>query len=290
MDELQGRLRRVLDPLGYGIPRRAVISASSRVVMDKSRAVDETEIGSISEVCSIIFGTEPRHPADLLRRAFTSSSKDSTWQALRDDIVWEYPVTLGLEYVGDVVRVLLAQPDECRAFVCLKLVVGTSPEVWEGLMESFVDIAGQIAAIDSEVVVLAFRETLTFLNVPRQTLYDMVMRYPQTVKFLRYTDIAGVYDCGHAVVEKLIEYARTLPAPQRTGPLVFLAVLTQHSILPRGAAALGLETLVGLKRVKYDVQVAASAAVLAQCEESSVVASLAAVIESLAAALQKSTT
>ena len=100
MDELQGRLRRVLDPLGYGIPRRAVISASSRVVMDKSRAVDETEIGSISEVCSIIFGTEPRHPADLLRRAFTSSSKDSTWQALRDDIVWEYPVTLGLEYVG----------------------------------------------------------------------------------------------------------------------------------------------------------------------------------------------
>jgi len=282
------RLRDLVDPTGHGVPRRAVLAGPGRLAVDKSRAPDQPEVDVISEICHLCFQTEPRHAVELMDRALVQDLPDA-WTALRDDLVWGYPVPVCQDHVPHIVAALY-RPSECRVFVCAKLIASSDDAVcWSSLEDSFEDVLRHVTTVDSEVAASAFQEVVARLGIDAAVVAECLCQHPASAKMflgLCHADLLGVARAAPHLADVLETHARSLPAGKRYPTLAFLATLA-HAGVRVGKPQLGVDTLVELRRQKYDVRLAAAAAVLAQTHDDPTVAALVHAVESLACTLQK---
>ena len=286
------RLRGLLRHAGEKPPRRAVLAGPGRLVADKSRAPGEPEVDVLSEICHVVFGTEPRDARALLDRALVQNVPEA-WAALRDDLVWGYPVNVDHDHVPHVVAALLAQPpDECRVFACSKLIMSSSGAAWDPLVAALPRIVRAVSALESDVAAAAVREVIAHFGVAPACIADCVSTCPRSaVLFLGTStqDLLAAHRAAPQLVARVHAHARALPAAQRYAPLAFLASLAQAGapVDAASTSALGVDTLVDLRRQKFDLRVAAAAAVLAQSCADPAIAALVHVIETLAASLAR---
>ena len=279
---MEDKLKRILDPLGRGIPRRAAIDPQTGLVVDKVCHPRLKEIDALSEICHVVFRTEPRDPRHVLHRALVLNTS-TAWDALRDD------VSLGISYkiAGDdvchVIRCLLTQPNETQAYVCSMLITTNPLEKW-----SFdVDIvARHLATLDSDMVCEAFQKVAGLMTISTEHLARLIAEYPQTCRiFLSTPRLADVYSHSPEIVGILCRYAETLRPAHRYPPLAFLATLCHAGVYV--PPDVGIDTMVKLRKTTYDAKIAAAAAVIIQGSSDQTVRAFGNVMESMAAHMQK---
>ncbi len=279
------RVRQILNPLRHQPPRRAVLS-DCNLVIDKTADPSKPEIEALSEICSIAFDTEPRHPADLLRRALVNNVS-AAWNALRDDLVCGYSVPLPHEYARDIHRHLSDCPTECMTFVCLTLVC-QSPHEWFSSLDIGV-LARNVASYS--ILSPLFCQTIEHLRVPDSVIAETLESAPTTVAFfLGACNPSALCALRPTLPTTLIGHAYALHAAERYAPIGFLALLVRlndRHVDVSQAATLGIKTLTCIPKKRFDARVAAAASVLAQKSPDPDIAAIASIVETLATALQR---
>lgn len=270
------RIRQLLDPFGYGLPRRAVLAPGTMVFIDKRKASTEPEIEVVSQICAVLQEQEPRRADELLYRALTLD-RDSAWEAVRDDLVLGYPLVVDDDPVA-AVRAMLVRPTECKVFVCCKLLQKCSPV--EAVGDALEDLCASVVGLRSDVACTAFRELLE-CNPQDPTRVLTILRDDPSTCVLFPPDAVPV-----EAADLVASYARGVPAKTRRHALGLLAGLVHRGATASGIADLGVSTLIDMHKSRMDVRVVAAAAVLIQTSEDRTLRGLATVTESLAAALQ----
>lgn len=278
-------LRRILSPLGQPI-RRAVL-LSTGLVADKKDHPELSEVDALSELCAHVFPVEPRHTPLLLRKAF-SYNVDSAWQAIHDDLSCNIDMDASA-YVEEFTRHMIAATSRNQMFSVCSFAVNTpqwhldatdDPEPVDRLLDAFVRYLDTTRGSD---MVELFQAIVARCIPNVDAVYTRIMQTPSSaVLFLRHPEI------GHLVMkagvgQHICEYATTLRPEDRYHPLAVVATLMQrgHSV----RHAVGLDTLMALSSKRFDIGVAAAAAVIAREDENDVVRQLARLIESLAATI-----
>jgi hypothetical protein len=279
---MEARLKSILDPLGRGVPRRAVIDPHTGLVIDKVHHPRLKEIDALSEICHIVFRTEPRDPLQVLHRALVLNI-GTAWDALRDDTILGITYKIAGDDVGHVIRCLLTQPNETQAYVCSMLVSTNPLEKWSF---DFDHVARHIATLDSDTVCQAFQKVTSLMTISTEHLGRLVIEYPHTCRlFLSTPRLADVYSHCPDIVGILCRYAGTLRAAQRYPPLAFLATLCHAGVYV--PPDVGIDTMVKLRKTTYDAKIAAAAAVIIQGSSDDTTRAFGNIIESMAAHLQK---
>ena len=283
-------LRVLLDPLDRGvIPRRVAVLQDSGLVVDRLWAPDAAEVDVLSEIAHLFFATEPRRPGDLLRRALIDDVP-TAWDALRDDISLGIPVPVrGFE--EHVVRHLSARPTATRAYVCGHLLLAAGPDAgaWKTLDLSAV--VRHLAALDSEAAFLVFQRVLETAPLPIAQVAEILRATPgAAAMFLGHPHLVQLVSVDRELPGALCDYAASRPVAQRYPALAIVAIMCHSGM--KFAHPVGLDTLRSLRKAKFDVALAAAAAVIAQqsAPESPDIAALAGIVETLAANLQKALT
>ena len=277
---MEDALRRILDPLGRGIPRRAAIDPCTGLVVDKVHHPRLKEIDALSEICHIVFRTEPRDPVHVLHRALVLNSR-SAWDALRDDVSLGITYKIAGDDVGHVIRCLLTQPNETQAYVCSELISANPLEKWSF---DFDAVARHLATLESDTVYEAFQKVTGLMTISTEHLGRLVAEHPHTCRiFLSMPRLADAY--SPEIVDVLCRYARTLRPAQRYPPLAFLATLAHAGVYV--PPDVGIDTMVKLRKSTYDAKIAAAAAVIIQGSSDETTRAFGNVIESMAAHLQK---
>lgn len=265
-------VKSLLDPCGYGIPRRAVVLPETGLVCDKTRAPDLPELDCLSQLCHVLFGTEPRDPELLMRRALDDIP--AAWDALKDDLLLGISFDVPHDLVGEFVRVLSHAPNATQAYVCLKLVP-------------------QHARIESVLLsCLSLRDDLVLnacssLSIDVHTMAHMLVTHPRSAAiFVTHPKLLDVYRLQPTVCTVLCDHAMTLPVNDRYPPLSVVAQLVHSGIAPPKDHPVVLDTLTTMRR-NYDVKLAAAAAVLGQSHSDPTVRALSRVIETLGATIQR---
>ena len=279
---METQLRSLLDPLGRGIPRRVVIDPHTGLVTNKLVCPRLKEVDVLSEICHIVFNTEPRDQQRILYRALILNVS-TAWNALREDISLGITYKIAGDDVGHVVRCLLNQPNETQAYVCSAFITSNPLEHWSFDLSH---VTRHLAHIESDTVCEAFQKVLQLLGFSMTHLAQLVTECPHTCRmFLTMPRLADVYTHMPEIVDILCRYTASLRPIQRYPPLAFLAILCHSGIhIPPDV---GIETMIKLRKTSYDAKIAAAAAVIIQGSSDESTRAFGNVIESLAAHLQK---
>jgi hypothetical protein len=279
--ELERTLRLLLDPRGQGIPRRATLDYAGLVV----DATSLQEIDVVSDVCHALFGAElePRDPVSLVDRAVIQNIP-AAWSALRDDCranrvpdhVW------GRISPHHMLAALFRPVDESVVDVCahilerLDISLDVPTDRWS-------DLARAISSSD------AGRAIMEHLDPSVRDIATILIEAPEAGSlFLGSSSVAvgAAARCDPKVVTSLVAHAAALAPHRRYVPLALLARISSggsRDVDP----AIGVATLVDLKRRAFDAKLAAAAAVIAQRHDDPAIRGMAHVVESLASAVQR---
>ena len=279
--KLERTLRLLLDPRGRGIPRRATLDYAGLVV--DATALQETDV--VSDVCHALFGSElePRDPALLIDRAVTHNIP-SAWRALRDDCranrvpdhVW------GRVSPNHMLAALFRPVDESVVDVCayildrLDLALDVPADRWS-------EVARSISSSD------AGRAIMEHLDPSVRDVATILVEAPEAGSlFLGSASVAvgAAARCDPGVVPSLVAHAAALAPHRRYAPLALLAIISSGGFGDVDPA-IGVSTLVDLKRRAFDAKLAAAAAVIAQRHDDAAIRGMAHVVESLASAVQR---
>ena len=267
-------VRHILDPLGRGPPRRAVVCPATGLIGDKTSAPHLPEIHALSEMCRECFDTEPRDPDTLLRRAF-EDDLDSAWRALRDDIL------LGHEFRPDPSKIAAVlnreDVDELRTYACAMLTKTFEDVDVETLVERAVDqgFSDSVLAALQEATVRLDPDVVARLLEKRPGAARMFLTYPTMSHVpMRHPNDAMAL-CAHA---------SSIPVKERYPCLALASLLARTGA--RVTTSVATDTMVRLRKSKFDVRVAAAAAALASFDSDPIVRAMSSVIESLAAHVQ----
>lgn len=280
--DLKTRLRALLDPLGRGVPRRAVYTD---VITDLTDAPDAPELDAVSEICHLVFGTETRHPGTLLTRALDLDIP-SAWSALCDDLTTGHAFAVTDRVAAAVPHALLRRPPtEARTVACALLAASAPDALRAPLRARLVDIVGVQAALASPAAVASLQKLVTAAAPPPADVATILTRYPYAAKAVLLCDLRAAHACDPGgVVQSLETYARARAPLARTDALSALAALVQQGVAVR--TDLGAETLVRVAGLKYDVRLAAACAVLMRGDGGGARCTVARLVESLAAMAQ----
>lgn len=272
---MMNALQTLLDPYGHGIPRRVVVLPETGLVCDKTRAPSLPEISSLSEIVHVLFKTEPRDPETLLRRCVIDDVP-TAWIALRDDLVLGYSFVVPEDLISHFVKLIHSQPGAVRTYVCLKLIPKYART--EATLK-------HACSLEDVHVLDACRE----MDIDIQYAARLMMTYPETsVAFITHPRLLDVHRFQPTLCSTLCDYAMTVR--DRYPPLSIVAQLVHAGIAPPPDHPVGLDTLQKLRKGKFNVKLAAAAAVLCQCHTDAVVRNLSGVIETLSATIQRLST
>lgn len=270
MDIDRDRVRSILDPTGRGPPRRAVYTTH---VVDKTEAPNERELDALSELCRLLFDTEPREPRDLLRRCF--EGRATAWKALEDDVRLGYEVPLEpddapkmLEYLrGSLVTTAIASS-------CGMLIPKTPAEWWAA--GSWADIFPKIPRASYDDFKMVARHVSASVETVARILRDRPDAAPLFAT-MRPGDLKLACD-DPAVASALTTYAEH--HPEDHGALAILG------IVGKADPELGLAVLARVPRSKIDLRTVAAAALALQRSEDKRIKNAGMIIEALCARVQ----
>jgi hypothetical protein len=274
--------------------RRAVLTEQGTVA-DKTTYPSLQEVPVLSEICALLFAnTEPRHAPELLRRAFKYGIA-SAWQAVYDDITCNLYIDAA-EYTEDFMKHLIeacsiAQPTRLFCICHFAIQHDWPPmdyELFQGhtaLVDDFVRaVVSLVVACPVLPTLLDYLQTIMRrICPPIETVYQYMKDQPGScVLFLQHPDL------GHLIMKQdlgnhLCAYAETRRPEERNHILTCIAKLVQMG-LPI-CTNIGKETLMALSSRRFDINVAAAAAVIAREEPDPTVQQLARLIETLAATI-----
>lgn len=268
-------VRKLVDPMRTGnIPRRVVVSPETGLVCDITSAPHLPECEVLSEICSVMYNTEPRNPTDLVRRAFDDNIQ-TAWEAMRDDILVGYT----FEIPQTSVRKWLYAGDELRVSVCCRLVSQKIGHIEYGRLASRPFTDDTFAALQHVVAA----------SIPTpETVATLVCEFPRCCRmFLRYPRIVDLPLFRSDIGLKVCEYASTVDIGKR------YPALAMASLVARAGAKIdpdiGASTLTQIRRSRIDIRLAAAAAGLAATAGNPTHRAMAGLIESLAAHIQSNT-
>jgi hypothetical protein len=262
----------LIDPYGHGIPRRVVVLPDTGLICDKTRAPTVPEISSLSEVFHTLFQTEPRDAETLLRRCVIDDVS-TAWMALRDDLVMGYSFLVPDELVSHFVKLLDSRPGPVQTFACLKLIPKHA--------RTEATLLHACTLKDAHVL-----EVCRDMDIDIHTVARLLVTHPETsVAFITHPRLLDVHRLQPMVCRVLCDYAST--AHDKYPPLSIVAQLVHAGIAPPKDHPVGLDTLQKLRKGKFNVKLAAAAAVLCQHHTDPVVRNLSAVIETLSATIQR---
>jgi hypothetical protein len=265
-------IQTLIDPYGYGIPRRVVVLPETGVLCDKTRAPTLPEISSLSEVLHQLFHTEPRDPETLLRRCVIDGVS-TAWTALRDDLVIGYAFHVPEDLVSHFVKLLNSKPGPVQTFVCLKLIPKHA--------RTEATLLHACSLRDAHVI-----EACREMDLDIHTVARLMVSHPETsVAFITHPRLLEVHRLQPTLCRVLCDYA--LSAKDKYPPLSIVAQLVHSGVAPPKDHPVGLDTLQKLKKGKFNVKLAAAAAVLCQHHTDPIVRNLSAVVETLSATIQR---
>lgn len=275
MDDVKKTLLGLLDPRGTGkVPRRAVL-LDCGLIVDRTEAPDKPEVHVVSQIARAVFDTEPRDPNDLLHRALVLNVP-SAWDALKDDLVLGYSFVLPNNMVSHAHRHLVHHPTPAKAYVCSRLLLHT--DVPKNIFDDLP--VGAIADMPEDAV-LAVQTMLQALQPDVAKVAKVLRDAPNACRlFLTHTRLSQLPYHDPQLLDHLCEHAASVPVKLRYPTLALVAVVCQSGV--RFSHDVGVQTLEALAKTKFDVKLAAAAAVVAgpKC-------TLSPLIETLAAAVQK---
>jgi hypothetical protein len=270
-------IRHLVDPTKSGIPRRAVISPDTGLVCDKTRAPHLPEVDVLSEMCRVLYGTEPRSPADLVRRAF-EEDRASAWTALRDDLLLGFDIAVA----PDLISKWLHRGDELRVYVCSLCARNVALED--------VDYSALVprACAFSDDTLAALQSVVSAAAPSPEIVAAMVSEYPRSCRmFLKYPRMIDLPVLCPEIGLKLCNYAESLPVQDRYPSLAMASFVSRAGGKVR--TDVGVKTLVAMRRSRFDVRLAAAAASLASADPDPTHRAMSGIIETLAAHIQTST-
>jgi hypothetical protein len=265
-------IKTLIDPYGHGIPRRVVVLPDTGLLCDKTRAPTLPEISSLSEVVHLLYDTEPRDPEALLRRCVIDDVP-TAWTALRDDLVLGYAFKVPEELVGHFLKLLDSKPGAVQTFVCLKLIPKHA--------RTEATLVHACSLRDAHVL-----EACREMDIDIHTAARLLVSHPETsVAFITHPRLLEVHLLQPTVCRVLCDYA--MSAKDMYPPLSIVAQLVHSGVAPPTDHPVGLDTLQKLRKGKFNVKLAAAAAVLCQHHPDPIVRNLSAVIETLSATIQR---
>lgn len=290
MDPSIKTIQSLLDPLHHGV-RRAVVTDDG-LVQDKTHHPDLTEIQVLSNICHVVFHTEPRDAQTLLHRAFIEDIQ-TAWDALADDI------RLGIvEYTGFESYIQHVYPCIRNAYTFEKVYVAASllaayHEATDIPMNGKIQFQECVSAVRKytthpkyQDLVAAFQKLVRSIMFPVRDIGDILTTNPESCDLCIYHPHIDQVCISHPeVVQILSDAAMALAPPKRQPYMVMLALFSRHG--SRITHPVGLDTLVALRHHTFHLNLAAASAVLAQPQTDSTVASLCALIETLCTVIQK---
>ena len=278
--------------------RRAVLLETGLVADKKDHPLLE-EVPILSELCAIVFpDTEPRHPPELLRRAFDYGIP-SAWDAVYDDIVSDISIDAS-SYTEEYLRHMIEACTTMQSTRLFSVCYFASKENWPSTnmdlhpfvsdlmraMVAFIRAQGDVSRPYKKLcpkIVPYLQTVIERLCPPVDAVYEWILQTPEScILFQHHPDL------GHLVMKQglgqhLFTYAERVRPDERYHVLMFIAKLVQNGMPV--VHPLGSQTLMALSGTRFDIKVAAAAAVIAREESDPTIEHLARLIETLAATI-----
>ena len=279
-------IRRIVNPLGARI-RRAVLTDTG-LLADQADHPSLPEIDMLSEICGRLFpGTEPRHSPILLQRAF-KFNVITAWAAIYDDLKCDVKFDVS-SYTDDFASEMLRATNWKHLYVVAKFASSTAgwtlddPESIQSLIRQFVIMVKECDQDLASNMMEVLQDVVSQINPSVDTVYKTVMEMPSSaglfIKHQELSHLAMKVGIGHCVCE----YTATQRAEDRYYTLAFVAKLIQLG--HRVTHPVGLDTLTSLSSKRFDIHIAAAAAVIAREDDDPTVRHLTRLIETLAATI-----
>lgn len=276
-------LRRILDPFSQKI-RRAVLCPTTGCIIDKTKAPDQPEIDSISEICSRILDVEPRHSKELLHRAIVLNKMEA-WNALYDDI------RLGYTFDASMYQIMLhhhlMNTRSCQQLYVIGVLFGNRID---GLDIQDISTAIQQYTKDPLYIptIEIYQKIVQVLCPDTEDVAQILLHHPElSGLFATHPLLVDVYVKHRNLPTVLCDYALSVDVSQRYYPLSIVAIFIHNGLHIQHPV--GLDTLCQLRRKKFDIKVCAAACVVSQSSSTTTpeIKHLCTLIETLCATIQR---
>jgi len=300
-----GKFDRIKHLLGRHTPghpiRRAVLLPTTGMVADKTQYPELPEVSVLSQLCETVFKMEPCHIPVLLERAFEHNI-NTAWEALYDDIMCGIPID-ATAYAPDFIKhmVQAAGTNQLKylytvshlATVTKDWLTCIHDDAHDEHMSSDRLLDAMVSCMEQKQVTQKTHEYPGLIPILQQVVARLcpsiqivstyIMNTPGScILFLKhpeFTHLAMVPDLG----TRLCAYTRTLHPEDRGNTLACIAKLTQKGMMI--SDNIGKETLMALSTRRFDIRVAAAAAVITREEPDPFTRQVARLIETLAATI-----